>query len=160
MSQLTRHAAHPKLLDELDSAHIEYVVFPHRRTFTATDEADALGVPASAVAKTIVLSTPDGFVRAVLPASERLDLRKVRDVLDTTDVELATEAQLSGAYPDYELGAVPPLGGGNDTVLLDTRLSGSETVLVEAGVHDASVRLKTDDLVAHTQASVADLCRD
>jgi prolyl-tRNA editing enzyme YbaK/EbsC (Cys-tRNA(Pro) deacylase) len=84
----------------------------------------------------------------------------VRDVLDTTDVELATEAQLSGAYPDYELGAVPPLGGGNDTVLLDTRLSASETVLVEAGVHDASVRLKTDDLVAHTQASVADLCRD
>jgi prolyl-tRNA editing enzyme YbaK/EbsC (Cys-tRNA(Pro) deacylase) len=96
----------------------------------------------------------------VLPASERLDLRKVRDVLDRSDVELATEAQLSGAYPDYELGAVPPLGGSKDTVLLDARLSGSETVLVEAGSHDASVRLRTDDLVAHTQASVADLCRD
>jgi Ala-tRNA(Pro) deacylase len=160
MTQLTHNAGHAKLLDELDSAHIEYTVLPHRRTLTATDEAQALGVPPSAVAKTIILATPDGFVRAVLAASERLDLHKVRDVLGTNDVELATEVQLSGAYPDYELGAVPPLGGGKDSVLVDWRLAQTEVVLVEAGVHDLSVRLQTQDLVAHTHASIVDLCHD
>jgi Ala-tRNA(Pro) deacylase len=160
MPPTTAHAGHPKLLAELDAAGLAYTVIPHRRTETAAAEAEALGVPAGTVAKTIVLGTPDGFVRAVLPASERLDLHKVRDLLAAKDVELATELQLAGAYPDYELGAVPPLGGGDDGVLLDTRLAASETLLVEAGVHDASLRLRTTDLVAHTRASIADLCRD
>ncbi len=160
MPQTTIHAAHLKLLAELDAAGITYAVIPHRRTETAANEAQALGVPAGEVAKTIVLTTPEGFVRAVLPASERLDLRKVRDLLATKEVEFATEQQLAGAFPDYELGAVPPLGGGEDGVLLDTRLAASETLLVEAGVHDTSLRLRTVDLVAHTRASVADLCDD
>jgi Ala-tRNA(Pro) deacylase len=160
MSQATIHAGHAKLLGELDAANLVYTVISHRPTYTAADEAKALGVPASAVAKTIVLTTPDGFVRAVLPASERLDLHKVRELLASREVELATEQQLAGAYPEFDLGAVPPLGGGIDAVLLDTRLGASESVLVEAGVHDASIRVKTDDLVAHTKARIADLCSD
>lgn len=160
MSQTTIHAGHAKLLGELDAASIAYTVIPHRPTFTAADEAQALGVPANAVGKTVVLTTPDGLVRAVVPASERLDLRKVRELLASREVELATEQQLAGAYPEFDLGAVPPLGGGQDPVLLDTRLEASESVLVEAGAHDASVRLKTDDLVTHTGARIADLCSD
>lgn len=160
MPQTTNTLGHPKLLAELDEAGIACTVLPHRHTETAADEAKALDLPASKVAKTIVLTTPDGFVRAVLPASERLDLRKVRDLLDTHEVGLATEEQLAGAYPDWELGAVPPLGGARDPVLLDTRLASSETVLVEAGVHDASLRMKTTDLVAYTRASIADLAGD
>ena len=160
MSETTIHAGHAKLLGALDAAHMAYAVIPHRPTFTAADEAEALGVPASAVAKTIVLATSEGFVRAVLPASERLDLRKVRELLASREVELATEQQLAGAYPEFDLGAVPPLGGARDAVLFDTRLGRSESVLVEAGAHDASVRLKTDDLVAHTEARIADLCSD
>ena len=71
----------------------------------------------------MVLTTPDGFVRAVLPASNRLDLGKLREILGTKDVELATEAVLAGAYPEFELGAVPPLTGGDgDRVLVDRRL--------------------------------------
>lgn len=155
---MASHPGHARLLAELDTACIGYDVLEHRRTMTAADEAQALGVAASAVAKTVVLDTPAGFTRAVLPASERLDLGKVRELLDTNDVALATEEQLAGAYPDYELGAVPLLGGGNDSVLLDTRLAAGESVLVEAGVHDASLRLNTNDLVAHTHARVVDLC--
>jgi len=160
MSQTTTHAGHAKLLEELDAANLVYTVIPHRPTFTAVEEAQALGVPASTVAKTIVLTTSEGFVRAVLPASERLDLHKVRELLASHDVELATEQQLAGAYPAFDLGAVPPLGGGEDAVLLDRRLGKSESVLVEAGVHNVSVRLKTNDLAAHTHARVVDLCSD
>jgi Ala-tRNA(Pro) deacylase len=160
MSRTTTQPGHAKLLAELDAAEIGYAVIPHRRTETAVDEAKALGVPPDRVAKTIILTTPGGFVRAVVPASERLDLRKVRRLLATNEVELATEEQLTGAYPDFELGAVPPLGGGEDRVLVDSRLAPSEAVLVEAGAHDASLRLSMKDLVARTRASIVDLCGD
>jgi prolyl-tRNA editing enzyme YbaK/EbsC (Cys-tRNA(Pro) deacylase) len=73
---------------------------------TAVAEAEALDIEPSQVAKTLVLVALAGFVFAVLPASERLDLRKVRAFLDTKDVELASEETLAGAYPEFELGVV------------------------------------------------------
>ena len=154
------HVAPRSLLDQLDSARIAYELIPHRRTLTAEAEADALGVQPCQVAKTIVLTTPAGFVLAVLPAAERLDLHKVRHFLDVKDVELATEQVMAGAYPEFELGAVPPIGGHGDRVLIDIRLCREEFVLVEAGTHEQSLRLKTADLMLLDQARIADLCRE
>ena len=158
---MTTHAPSKMLVDLLDQAQIAYELIPHPRTDTAAGEADALHVDPSQVAKTIVLSTPNGFVRAVLPASEHLDLQKVRELLGTKDVELATEEMLAGAYPQFELGAVPPFAGAfGDKVLVDTKICESESVLLDAGTHEQSLRLKTADLVALSEALLADLCRD
>jgi prolyl-tRNA editing enzyme YbaK/EbsC (Cys-tRNA(Pro) deacylase) len=67
-------------------------VLEHEPTERAADEAVALGVALEEVAKTLVVTTPEANVRAVLPASERLDLRKVGEVLgmSATKVQLAT----------------------------------------------------------------------
>ena len=54
-----------------------YELLPHEHTERAADEAAALGLPPDEVAKTLVVTTPEGNVRAVLPASERIDLRKI-----------------------------------------------------------------------------------
>ena len=149
------------LVRELDRARVPYELIPHEQTTTALAEARALGAEPQDVAKTVVLESEDGFVRAVLPASERVDLRKVRKLLHAPELELATEATLVGAYPDFELGAVPPLGGpANEPVLIDERLTTREAILFEAGRHDESVRVKPDDLVAVTGATVADICAD
>jgi Ala-tRNA(Pro) deacylase len=157
---MATQTAHRKLLDELDASKVPYELIPHRHAETALAEAEALGVHGSRVAKTVVLTTPDGLVRAVVPASERLDLHKVRELIGTTHVELATEEALAGAYPDFELGAVPPLAGpSGDRVLLDGRLAESPFVVFAAGTHDESVRIKTSDLIALTGAMLGDLCR-
>jgi Ala-tRNA(Pro) deacylase len=157
---MTTHVAPATLLRQLDDEQIAYELIPHRRTETALAEADALGVEARQVAKTIVLTTPTGLVRAVLPASERLDLHKVRDLLGTTHVELATEDVLVGAFPEFELGAVPPIPGlTHDRVLVDVRLCENQFVLVEAGTHEQSLRLRTADLIALETALPADICR-
>jgi Ala-tRNA(Pro) deacylase len=146
-------------LDELDAAHVPYELIPHARTESALDEAETLGVEPWRVGKTIILTTPDGYVRAVLPASRRLDLHKIRELLDT-DVRLATERALAEAYSGFELGAVPPIGGPSDRVLLDGRLCASDSVVVEAGTHDESVRMRSKDLVRITGALLGDLCHD
>jgi prolyl-tRNA editing enzyme YbaK/EbsC (Cys-tRNA(Pro) deacylase) len=43
-------------------------------------------------------------------------------------------------------------------VLLDTRVAAHELVIVEAGTHDESVRIRTSALQALTDAVVADIC--
>jgi Ala-tRNA(Pro) deacylase len=154
-------AARRSLVRQLDAIGVPYELIAHRPTQTALEEAEALDVQASRVAKTIVLTTSVGFVRAVLPASRRLDLDKVRDLLGTKRVELASEHVLARRYPDFDLGAVPPLAGSpDDRVLVDGRLVGGKTVLIEAGAHDQSLRLKIADLIALTGALLGDLCKD
>jgi Ala-tRNA(Pro) deacylase len=75
-------------------------------------------------------------------------------------VHLASEGDLARDYPDFELGAVPPFGGPEDRVVVDERIAGRDAVVLEAGSHDRSVRLKAADLVRLTRAQVADICRE
>ncbi len=158
---MTAHTAPRSLVQQLERASIAYELIDHSRTTTAAAEARVLGLDAHEVAKTVVLTTPDGFVRVVLPASERLDLHKVRTILETKDVHLATEEVLASAYPEFELGAVPPLTGGNgDRVLADRRLCENEWLVLEAGTHEQSLRLRTADLVDLCSAQLADVSQD
>jgi Ala-tRNA(Pro) deacylase len=157
---MSTHTPSNAVVDALREQHIDYELIPHRRTQSAAAEARAIGVDPGHVAKTLVLATGAGFVRAVLPASERIDLRKVQSVLGG-DVQLASEHVLAGAYPQFELGAVPPIGGpGHDLVLIDEGLRESEWVVFEAGTHEQSVRIQTADLVSVARAQIAGICED
>jgi Ala-tRNA(Pro) deacylase len=146
----------------LDEAGVDYEVLEHAHTERAADEAAALGVAPEEVAKTLVLTTPEGNVRTVLPASERLDLRKVSDLLGTSakEVQLATEDDLVRDYHEFELGAVPPFSGKADRVIVDLRLRERDSIVLEAGSHERSVRMKVADLVRLSGAQVADLSRE
>lgn len=143
---------------ELDRARVTYDVIGHRRTESAGEEADAVGVLPADVAKTLVLASGSGYVRAVLPASEHLDLRKVRQYLGDGHARLLSERELVFAYPMYELGAVPPFGTpAGDEVLVDRRLAEHESVVLEAGSHTESVRMRISDLLAISGARVVDI---
>jgi Ala-tRNA(Pro) deacylase len=147
----------------LDEAAARYELLPHARTESAVAEAEALGIASADVAKTLVVRTPKGYVRAVLPASERIDLRKLRKVSGggKKKVHLASEEQLARDYPEFDLGAVPPIGGGRrDSVVVDSRLAERDSVVLEAGSHEESVRVPTGDLLRVAEAEVADICLD
>jgi Ala-tRNA(Pro) deacylase len=146
----------------LEEAGIDFDVLEHARTERAAEEAVALGLRPEEVAKTLVLVVSSGYVRAVVAASERIDLGKVAATLGVSGkkVQLASEDSLARDYADFELGAVPPFGGREDQVLVDKRLAGRDSVIVEAGSHERSVRLKASDLVRLTKAQVADICKE
>jgi prolyl-tRNA editing enzyme YbaK/EbsC (Cys-tRNA(Pro) deacylase) len=121
--------------DFLDQAGVDFDMLVHTHTVRAADEAAALGIDAEEVAKTLIL------------IAER-------------KVHLATEDDLARDDADFELGAVPPFGGREDQVLVDDQLAGRDSVVVEAGSHDRSVRLKAADLVRLTSAQVVDIRRE
>jgi len=146
----------------LEEAGIDHDVLEHEHTERAADEAKALGVATEEVAKTLVLASPSGNLRAVLPASERIDLGKVADLLEAAhkDMQFASEDDMKRDYPDFDLGAVPPFGGKEgDRVIIDVRLAERDSIVLEAGSHERSVRLKSVDLVRLTQGQVADICK-
>ena len=146
----------------LEEAGVDFDVLEHAHTERAADEAAALGVAPEEVAKTLVLATPKGNVRAVLPSSERLDLHKVAGVLEVSgkQVHLLSEDDLARDYADFELGAVPPFGRQKDPVIVDTRLTDRDSVVLEAGTHEQSVRMKAADLLRLTKARVADISKE
>jgi Ala-tRNA(Pro) deacylase len=146
-----------ELVELLRQADIEFELLPHRRTQTATSEARALGVLPQEIAKTVVVRADGGCVRAVIPASRRLSLEQLGEVLGAKPT-LLTEAELDGSYPQFELGAVPPIGGPEgDRVVVDTALTEGEYVVFEAGSHDTSVRLRSRDLLVIVPTSVAEI---
>jgi Ala-tRNA(Pro) deacylase len=138
-------------------------VLHHEHTERATAEAIALGVSPDEVAKTLIVATPGGHVRALVPASRRIDMRKLADVLGEgrKQLHLSTEEEMRRDYPEFELGSVPPLGGAStDAVIVDSALARLEAVVFEAGSHDDSVRIDTADLIRLTGAHVDDIARD
>jgi Ala-tRNA(Pro) deacylase len=171
ISPATRHHSHEQkevrmvkeeVVRALEAAGVSFEPLPHAHTETAAAEAKALGLSQDEVAKTLVLTTPDGHVRAVVPASERIDMHKLREVLGVPGkkLHLASEEDLSRDYPGFELGTVPPFGGPADPVVVDRRLREQDSVVVEAGSHEDSLRVATDDLVRLTNATIADICQD
>ena len=151
------------LTGALDEAGVNYEILPHAHTESAAAEAKALGVAPGDVAKTLVVRTPDGYLRTVLPASDRLDLHKLRMARggSKTTVQLASEAELARDYPEFELGAVPPFGGSRrDPVVVDSRLARRDSVVLEAGSHDESIRIWMPDLLRVSGAQTADICQD
>ncbi len=151
------------LTSVLDEAGARYELLAHGHAETAVAEAEALGVSPAEVAKTLIVKMPEGHLRAVVPASERLDLGKLADLYGhkRKELQLASEDELRVAYPEFELGAVPPLGGAHrDPVVVDSRLAERESVVLEAGSHEESIRLTAADVLRLTEARVADICQD
>jgi Ala-tRNA(Pro) deacylase len=152
--------ATPVLTALLDSEGVDYELIPHMHTERASDEADALGLPLDTVAKTVVVAVPDGYVRAMVPAAERLDLHKVRELLGagSKKVHLASEADLavtsSSNSARFRRGRAPR------PVFLDGRLSELGEHVFEAGTHDESGRLRLDDLRRLGDVRVVDICED
>jgi len=160
--QLDVAAATRLLVEELRDAGMGFELLPHRRTTTAAAEARVLGVLAQGVAKTVIATDEEGaHIRAVVPASAHVSISKLAKAVAARSVALLTEAELVGAYPQFELGAVPPFGGpAGDRVVIDRSLTNDDHVVFDGGVHDAALRMRTDDLIAVADAQTADIAAD
>lgn len=147
--------------DYLRARGIQPEELAHELTHSALGEAVRLGVPANEVAKTIVLDTHGGRALAVIPASERLDMGLVHRAVGDSHARLASEEELQRDYPDFELGAFPPLGSLLDVPLyVDPKVMEGETVVFAAGTADTSLRVTTRDLFRDEDPVVARLVKE
>jgi Ala-tRNA(Pro) deacylase len=141
---------------------VQFHLIEHPPVTSAAAEAEATLSAPEQVAKTIVLQDGSAYVLTVIPASERLDLHKVRDLLGATRrLRLATEEEMAAEFPGIEVGAVPPAGPALPMAeVIDRRLLRHGGILCAAGDHRHSVMLDPHDLVRITDAAVADICQE
>jgi Ala-tRNA(Pro) deacylase len=151
-----------EVTEYLDGQRVPYEVLEHDPSMTAAAEADATHRPQQRVAKTVVLQETTGYVLAIVPASERLDLHKLRELLGaTTSLRLATEDEMARDFPTIEVGATPPVGPALPRAeVVDRRLLEEDRIVCPAGDHRHSVLLDPRDVVRVAGAEVADICVD
>jgi Ala-tRNA(Pro) deacylase len=144
----------------LDGQGVDYELVEHEPTMTAAAEAAATQWPKHQVAKTVVLQDHSGYVLAIVPASERVDLQKVRQLLGATkSLRFATEAEMARDFPMLEVGATPPAGPMLPRAeVMDRRLLDEDRILCAAGDHRHSVLLDVRDVVRLADSRVGDIC--
>jgi prolyl-tRNA editing enzyme YbaK/EbsC (Cys-tRNA(Pro) deacylase) len=144
----------------LDSEGVRHEVVEHRPTFSAAAEARASGTEPREAAKTLALHDRDGYRMAVIPATHRLDLHRMRELLGATShLRLATEEELERDFPMFDVGAMPPLGPMMPMPeVIDVHLLYHERILCAGGDHRHSLRLDPRDLVRVCEPRVASLC--
>jgi Ala-tRNA(Pro) deacylase len=144
----------------LDSHGAAYEVVEHEQTYTAREEARASGVSADDEAKSVLLRIGERYCIAVIPASQQLDLQKVREVVGGP-ARLATEREMADEYDQFELGAIPPFGPLlSAQEILDRRLLDHEVIVGSAGDHRHSIRIDPNALVQVASPTLADICED
>ena len=135
-----------KLREFLDANGVKYVTIRHSLAYTAQEVAASAHVRGKDMAKTVIVKVDGQLAMAVVPASQRVDLVRLRDVAGAKTVEVATEQEFCDAFPGCEVGAMPPFGhlyGMN--VFVDQRLAADEEIAFNAGSHTELIRLSYPD---------------
>ena len=150
------------IVEFLDGAGVEYELVEHEPVMSAAAEAGVAHVPPDQLAKTVVLRDGSVYVIAAIPASERLDLHKLRELLGATrHLRLANEDEIARDFPSLEVGAVPPFGPMVPAAeVIDRALLEQQRILCPAGDHRHSVLVDPREVVRIVAASTADICAD
>jgi Ala-tRNA(Pro) deacylase len=130
----------------LDEHRVRYVTIQHSKAYTAQDVAAKTHISGKEIAKTVIVKLGGKMVMAVVPASRKVDLEHLREVVGAQSAVLATEAEFKDRFPGCEVGAMPPFGNlyGLD-VWVDESLRDDEEIAFNAGTHTELVRLAYAD---------------
>lgn len=135
-----------KVKEFLDSHRVKYLSLQHSPAFTAAEVAQSTHVSGRDFAKTVIVVIEDEMVMLVLPASRRVLLNDLREMLDSTHLRLATEAEFRDRFPDCELGAMPPFGNLYDMrVYVSALLAEEKEIAFNAGTHTEVIKMSYAD---------------
>ncbi len=132
------------VMNILTELHIEYESVAHPKSYSSAESAFAAHIPQDHIAKGVLLKDSEGFLLAVIPASQWVDFRRLKADLGR-QLQLATEGEIERLFSDCDHGAVPPLGEpyGVETIL-DESLSSLAHVYFEAGDHQQLIKVHAD----------------
>ena len=135
-----------------------YAHDPAAQSF-GTEAADAMGVTADRVFKTLLADVDGKFVVAVVPVSGQLDLKALANAVGGKKAAMADPAAAERST-GYVLGGISPLGQRRKLpTVIDESALGHETVFCSAGRRGLEIELAPADLVRLASARTAPLGR-
>lgn len=135
-----------RLHEYLDEHHIRYVSLKHSPAFTAQEVAAAAHIPGREVAKVVVVKLDGELALVVLPAPEMVRMKHLKAETGASRVDLASEDEFKGRFPDCEVGAMPPFGNLYDLeTFVEESLTKDEDFAFNAGTHTDLIRMSFAD---------------
>ncbi len=99
-----------RVAEMLTRDQVQFKLVPHIRDFTAQQTAGHVHMKHGRFAKSVVIVADGRYMLVVLPAHHRLAWDKIRGLLGTREVHMASEDEMRMLFPDCEVGAEPPFG--------------------------------------------------
>lgn len=146
-----------KLEAYLRDSKVPFQVQHHPVAYTAQEIAASEHVPGKMLAKVVMVLADGKMVMLALPAPYRVDLAKVSAILGAKEVRLAHEEEFAAAFPDCEVGAMPPFGNLYGLpVYVDKALAEDETIVFQAGTHTDTISMNYADFERLVKPTVAE----
>ena len=148
-----------KIKQFLDSSNIKYEVIEHEPVFTSEDAARVRGADLKIGAKSMIIRSEGKFYNFVLSAAKKLDWKKIKTLLKSDSVSLASPEEVKEAI-NCEIGSVPPFGSlYHLKVYCDPFLLENEFIDFNAGLHTISINMKSNDWLKLVNPEVVDFCK-
>lgn len=136
---------------------VGYQIQHHPQAYTAQQIAEREHISGKRVAKSVVVQADASKVLLVLPASQRVDLSRVRAILGAQEVHLANEEDLRRLFPNCDVGAMPPFGNLYSLpVYVERSLTTQESIVFPIGTHTETMSLAYLDFERLVQPTVAE----
>lgn len=150
-----------KLKGVLDEKGIGYEVVEHPAAFTSQEIAGAQHVPGQQLLKAVIVKDGDGnFHMLVVTTNQLVDFDKFEALSKVKGASLASEDEVGQLFPDYELGAEPPIGNLYGLkVFADRSIEKNEHVFFNAGSHTALIKMELADYLSLTQPIMGEIGR-
>ena len=145
----------------LDRAKIEYSLIPYdvdENDLAAQHVAESLGEDIRTVFKTLVLSGDrNGYLVCVVPGDHEVDLKRAAKVSGNKKVEMIPMKELLPTT-GYIRGGCSPIGMKKRfPTFIHSTCSEHDFIYISAGVRGLQIRIRPADLVAMTDATIADI---
>ena len=140
-----------KLERHLKGQSVDYELVPHHHTESSLDSAASAHIPATRLAKAVIVKDGDAYLMVVVPGDQWLKLEALGEELNRR-LELADEREVAELFVDCEPGSVPPLGEayGMEAVL-DEALTSLANVYIEVGDHGLLAHLSGEAFLKLTR---------
>jgi Cys-tRNA(Pro)/Cys-tRNA(Cys) deacylase len=138
---------------------LTYAHDPRTRAY-GPEAATALGLPAHAVFKTLIVTAAGpGLIVALVPVDRELDLKALAAALGVKRAEMAAPDEAERAT-GYVVGGISPLGQRRALpTVIDESATALERIYVSAGRRGLEIALRPADLVALCRATTAPIAR-
>jgi Ala-tRNA(Pro) deacylase len=139
---------------------IPFQVQQHPLAYTAQGVAASEHIPGKVVAKVVIVSADQQMVMLVLPAPSHVDFNRVGQTLGAREVRLVEESALKAAFPDCEVGAMPPFGTLYQLPMyVEKHLAEDEAIVFPVGTHTETMRLTYADYERLVHPAMAEFAR-
>jgi len=150
-----------KLKKVLEEKGVNFEVLEHPAAFTAQEIAGAQHVPGQQLLKAVIVKDSEGnFHMVVITTNQLVDFDKFEALSKISGTNLASEDEVGQLFPDYELGAEPPIGNLYGLkVFADRSIENNDQVFFNGGSHTELIKMELSDYLSLTQPIMGEVGR-